>query len=419
LALDNYGVSSKRPVANAWVLRFSRLSFNSETFRLSIRNVFRQRIRLITTLGLLAAGGAMFMTALNVSEAWNKSLQKIYIQRLYDLEVKLYNGVPSNAIVNKIKGIPGVSAAEGWHYSSTSFVKKNTYDVTNTYPDMGHGSFTIQALPVPTQLLNPMVTAGQWLNNRSSNDVVLNQGAAALSPGVKIGDQIALLLNGKPTTWNVIGFSTDYGAHATAYVSLDAFAKQLHIPDEIKMLKIAYTDRSKENALQKNREVEKLLEREKISVSASIPVWLLRNAIAGHMKVLVNTLMSMAVLMGIVGILGLMSTMGMSVMERTREIGVLRAIGATPRKIRNLITWEGLLIGMISMVIAFLLSLLLSFYMGRFIGNMAFRTPLSLTLSALAIVIWMLIIVIGSYVATFYPARRANKITTREALAYE
>jgi putative ABC transport system permease protein len=106
-------------------------------------------------------------------------------------------------------------------------------------------------------------------------------------------------------------------------------------------------------------------------------------------------------------------------MERTREIGVLRAIGATPGKIRDLITWEGLLIGMISIVIAFLLSLLLSFYMGRFIGNMAFRTPLSLTLSILAIVIWMLIIVIGSYVATFYPARRANKITTREALAYE
>jgi putative ABC transport system permease protein len=419
LALDNYGVARHKPASNSWLLKLSRITFNSETFLLSIRNVFRQRTRLIMTLGLLAAGGAMFMTALNVSEAWNKSLQYIYIQRLYDVEVKLNNEVAANAIVNKIKDIPGVSAAEGWHYSSTSFVKKNRYDVTHTYPDKGHGSFTIQAMPVPTQLLNPAVTAGQWLHNRSSNDVVLNQGAAALSPGVKVGDHIALLLNGKPTEWNVIGFTTDYGSPAIAYVSLDAFTMQLHIPHEIKMLKIAYTDRSKENVIQKNREVEQLLEREKMPVSASIPVWLLRNAIAGHMKVLINTLLSMAVLMAIVGILGLMSTMSMSVMERTREIGVMRAIGATPRKIRRLIIWEGLLIGTISICIALLLSLLLSFYMGRFIGNMAFRTPLSLTLSTLAIIVWMLIIATGSYVATFYPARRANKITTREALAYE
>jgi len=123
--------------------------------------------------------------------------------------------------------------------------------------------------------------------------------------------------------------------------------------------------------------------------------------------------------MGIVGILGLMSTMSISIMERTREIGVMRAIGATPRKIRKLVIGEGYIIGMISIFIAFGLSLLLSFFIGQMIGNMAFKTPLSLTLSATAIVIWLLIIIIGSYIATVYPARRANKITTREALAYE
>ena len=419
LALDNYGVSRKKPIANSWLLKLSRITFNNETFLLSIRNVFRLRSRLIMTLGLLAAGGAMFMTALNISEAWNKNLRKIYVQRLYDMDIRLHHAVPADTIVNMIKNIPGVSFAEGWHYASTSVVKKNRYEVTNTYPDKGHGSFTIQALPVPTRLLNPAVVKGQWLNKRSSNDVVLNQLARVLSPGIKIGDQISLLLDGQPTEWIVIGFTNDYGTPATAYVSLDAFAKQLNAPDEIKMLKIAYTDRSKENALQKNQEVEKLLEREKIPVSASIPVWLLRNAIAGHMKVLVNALLSMAVLMGIVGIFGLMSTMSMSVMERTREIGVMRAIGATPAKIRNLVTWEGFIIGIISIFIAFLLSLLLSFYIGRFIGNMSFRTPLSLTISTLAIIIWMLIIVMGSYMATFFPARRANIITTREALAYE
>ena len=111
--------------------------------------------------------------------------------------------------------------------------------------------------------------------------------------------------------------------------------------------------------------------------------------------------------------------MSMNILERTREIGVMRAIGATPNKIRNLVVWEGLSIGALSIFIAIVLSIMLSTYMGRLIGNMAFRTPLSLTVSTLALGVWVLIIVAGSYVATIFPARRANKITTREALAYE
>ncbi len=98
------------------------------------------------------------------------------------------------------------------------------------------------------------------------------------------------------------------------------------------MLRVSYADRSKENAMSKNREVESLLEKENISVSATIPVWLLHNAIAAHMKVLVNSLMAMAILMALVGTLGLMSTMSMNSLERTREIGVMRAMVLLRRK---------------------------------------------------------------------------------------
>lgn len=121
----------------------------------------------------------------------------------------------------------------------------------------------------------------------------------------------------------------------------------------------------------------------------------------------------------VVGTIALMSTMSMSILERTREIGAMRAIGATPAKVRSLVVWEGLLIGALSIFIAFVLSLILSDYMGKLIGNMSFRTPLSLTVSVMALIVWVLIIILGSYLATIYPARRANSITTREALAYE
>jgi putative ABC transport system permease protein len=415
-ALDNHGVNQLSINKNSWTVKLSQLDFFSETFRLSIRNVFRQRSRLVMTLGLLAAGGAMFMTALNVSKAWNKNLKRIYLQRFYDLEVRLNNPIQADSLLEKIKTIEGVNGAEGWNYSATSISKANSFEVTQTYPDKGHGSFTMQALPVPTQLLKLTVVEGKWLNNNVANDVVLNQSSRG---SLKMGDVVSLNIDGQPTAWNVIGFTEDVGSPAIAYVSLEVFSKIRNTQEQVKMLRVSYADRSKENAVHKNREVEALLEKENISISATIPVWLLQNAIAAHMKVLVNSLMAMAILMALVGTLGLMSTMSMNILERTREIGVMRAIGATPNKIKNLIVWEGFFIGAMSIFLAVALSLILSTYLGRLIGNLSFRTPLTLTISTLALGIWVFIIVAGSYIATLYPARRANKITTREALAYE
>jgi putative ABC transport system permease protein len=359
----------------------------------------------------------MFMTALNVSEAWDKNLKRIYVQRLYDQEIRLNDRIKPDSVLLRIKSLRGVTSVEGWDYSSTSVVKESNYEVTSTYPDKGHGSFTILALPVDTKLLNPTITEGRWLNTAGANEVVLNQ--LARNSEMKIGDEISLSLEDKPTTWKIIGFTEDVGSSATAYVSILTFSKLNESPDQIKMVRIGYEDRSKYNASNKNREIDKVLEELNVSVSSSTPVWLLHNAVAAHMKVLVNSLLAMALLMAVVGTLGLTSTISMSVLERTREIGVMRAIGATPKKIRSLIVSEGLIVGALSIVLAFVVSIALSYFMGEFIGHISFKTPLTLTISLLAILIWVLIVIIGSYVATILPAKKANIVTTREALSYE
>jgi putative ABC transport system permease protein len=320
-------------------------------------------------------------------------------------------------LITTIRKIDGVKTVEGWNYSSTSLVKNSAYEVTRTYPDKGHGSFIMQAMPIPTKLLSLTVTEGRWLYSEESDDVVLNQ--LARTPDMKIGDMISLALDGRETKWRITGFTEDVGTPATAYVSLTTFSKLAGTAGKIKKLCISYSDRSQESAIVKNKKVEELLEHDKIGVSSTMPVWMLQNAVAAHMRVLVNSLLAMAVLMALVGTLGLMSTVSMNVLERTREIGVMRALGATPSKIKNLIVWEGLTIGVLSILVAFVVSLALSYFMGEFIGHISFRTPLSLTISLLALVIWIGIIIAGSYLATLYPARRANKVTTREALAYE
>jgi putative ABC transport system permease protein len=413
-ALDNYGVRSQ---PSSWWTRVP--AFVGDAFKLSLRNVFRQRSRLAMTLALLAAGGAMFMTALNVAKAWDANLGQIYIQRLYDLELKLTNRGAIDSVLRQLDALPGVSAAEGWDYSSTALAANNSREVTHTYPDKGHGSFTLLALPPESKLLNPNVVEGQWLSRSTPRGVVLNQSARMLKANLRIGDPIGLLIDGVDTQWQLVGFTEDVASGPAAYVSIDRFAEVQGTQGQAKMIRIAYKDRSKANALVMNRKVEKLLQENRIAVTSSIPVWLLRNAVAAHMKVLVNSLLAMALLMATVGLLGLTSTMSMNLAERTREIGVMRAIGATHGRITLIVIGEGWVIGAISIVFGFLLSLMLASWMGKFIGNMAFRTPLSLSISIVALAAWIGIVILGSSLAAYFPVRRINRITTREALAFE
>lgn len=185
------------------------------------------------------------------------------------------------------------------------------------------------------------------------------------------------------------------------------------------MFRISFDDRSPAYADLKTSEIEALLSRKHVSIRKSIPVSLLHNAMAEHMGVLVNSLLALAVLMGLVGALGLASIMSMNVIERTKEIGVLRAIGGTPKRIRLLVTSEGLTVGLASVLAALGPALLLSYAIGRLVGNMAFRTPLPLSFSIQALLIWFAIIVGGSIAATILPANRAVRIALRDALSYE
>lgn len=416
-ALDNYGLSQTSRGNTVWIRRLSRLRFVGETAKLALRNVFRQPSRLAMTLGLLAAGGATFMTALNVSEAWNANLSRIYTQRLYDLEVRLNQPIRAEAVMAKLRTIEGVRIVEAGSSAPAAMSSDGPYDITHTYPDKGHGSFTIQAITIPTALLKPTLTEGHWLNKPQANEVVLNQ--LARKKGIKPGDRLNLSVDGKATSWTVVGFTEDVGAAATAYVSASAYSSQRDSTGRSTLLRIAFNDRTKSFVSGKTRAIETLLERENISVRSTVPVWLLHNAVAAHMRILINSLLAMALLMALVGTIGLLSAMSMSIMERTREIGVMRAIGATPARIRTLIVWEGFFVGAFSVLLAVLFSLGLSIWMGRFIGNLSFRTPLGLTVSPLALGVWIGVIAIGSYLATVFPARRANRLTTREALAYE
>jgi putative ABC transport system permease protein len=138
----------------------------------------------------------------------------------------------------------------------------------------------------------------------------------------------------------------------------------------------------------------------------------------GHVEVPVAMLVAASVLLALIGGLGLASMMTVNVLERTRELGVMRAIGAAPAVVLEVIIGEGMLIAAMSWLLALLLSLPLTQPLGLRAGAM-FGAPLPFTVSIGAAAAWLGFVLLIAAAASAAPAMRAGRLVGREALAYE
>jgi putative ABC transport system permease protein len=155
-----------------------------------------------------------------------------------------------------------------------------------------------------------------------------------------------------------------------------------------------------------------------VSVEAVVPLTVLRTAMGDHVAVLIRMLLAMAALMVTVGMLGLASTMGTNVLERTREIGVMKTIGATPRRIARLVVGEALLVAVLSWGVATALAVPLTALVGKTVGMLSFRVQLPLVMDLTAVASWLGLVVVVAVIATLLPARRASRLTVWEALGH-
>ena len=153
-----------------------------------------------------------------------------------------------------------------------------------------------------------------------------------------------------------------------------------------------------------------------------LEIQLSREELAAYLFILpwiIGFLVLMASLLGAVGTLGLSTTMSINMTERVREIGVMRAIGASNRAIRRVVLVEGIAIALLSWAMGFVLSFPAARLISAQIGIALLDMPLSYTYSMGAAVFWLGVLLLLAVVASLGPAQRAVRLTVREVLAYE
>jgi putative ABC transport system permease protein len=409
-AMSDYGLSGSH-FGQGFLDRFlERVRGLSRPMLLSLRNTFRRKGRLVLTLSTLTLGGAIFIAVFSVRSSLLLTLDESYNYVQYDAYVAFRRGYRVEQLESEALRVPGVVAAEAWRFNSA---RRQRPDDTESEP------INVRAPRADSDLVRPTLAEGRWLLPEDENAVVLNTYILKEESDIKVGDEIVLTIEGRETTWRVVGFVKGTPPWPMAYVNLDYFAQVI---GGVGRAGVVFVQTERHDAAFQSR-VEKSLEQHfenmGLQVSSTMTKEQERGQIASQFNLIVVFLLVMAVLLAVVGGIGLMGTMSLNVLERTREIGVMRAIGASDGAVLQIVVVEGVLIGLISWFAGGLLAFPLSKLLSDAVGVSIFESALNYTYSVEGVGLWLAVVLVLATLASFWPARNASRVTVRDVLAYE
>ncbi len=394
--------------------RIRRLRGVSRPLLISLRNTFRRKGRLALTLFTLSLGGSIFIATFNVRATLDRMVSQVGQYFLADINLTFDRPYQIERIQALLKQVPGVAVVEGWGQTRAEVVLSGG--------KVGD-SLLLLAPPTGSQLIRPVILTGRWLLPGDDRAVALSEEFLSRFPGLKPGDTIRLHVNDQDIDWTVVGFFQLAGKSGglMAYTNFNSLAEVMHTPDQAITYRIVSTQKGLTDAGQQQlgNRIENTLRASKLKISDITTGQHLSNSAGQGLNILTVFLLIMALLMALVGSIGLMGTMSLNVMERTREIGILRAIGASDINLMNMVIVEGMLIGLLSCLIGFLFAFPISIWMSDTIGMVIFdhTSPVNYTISGYAI--WLAVVVVLSSLASLVPARSASRLTIREVLSYE
>jgi putative ABC transport system permease protein len=419
-AIDHHGGGSEPSAATGVLARLGRIPRLDRSLLLALRNTIRRPARFLLSVGLLASAGTVFVAGMSLSSGVGAIEEEQKAQQNWDVDVQLARPAAMDEVTTLVERVPGVRRVEGSNIAQTGVAGPGQIPVTRTYPDQGHGRVSVIALPAGATLFTPpKLLEGRWLNPEETEAVVLNQVARKNTvPDIGAGGTVQLSVGGMPTTWRVVGIAEERGGGSAVYATAEGFADAMGQPPQVSELRIATSRHDEPTRKAVADAVNKTLSDAGIDVQAAASVSRREAITEGHLGPIITIVLAIAVAMGVVGGIGLASTMGANVLDRTREFGVLHAIGARPRAVRRIVTAEGVFLALASCLVAALPALALTAVLGAGLGNLFFSAPLPFRVSILAVGIWIALVVLGAVLATEAAATRAARLTVREALAY-
>lgn len=387
---------------------------------LAIRNTLRHKGRLVQTLVVLILGTALFVAVISVRASVDATINSFMRFHQYDVSVEMDRPDLVARLEQVAREVPGVISLEVWSAGQATRVRAD---------DTKSDTFKVVAVPPATTFMSPEMITGAWLpvDPQSSgtsavpehNAIVVNSDLADAEPDIRVGTDVVLDINGRKATWRVIGIIPTDSRGSTVYVSRDDYAYAARTPGAGTLVQVKADRHDAAGQDDLATRLYQHFDDLGLSVSGTQTTQVIQAENKLLFTVVVAFLILMALLLAAVGGLGLATTMSINMMERVREVGVLRAIGASNGSVRQIVLAEGVAMAAISWGIGTGLSLCIAPVLSRALGLALIKIPLTYHYSIAGAVAWFFILLAIAVVASLGPARNAVRLTVREVLAYE
>ena len=375
---------------------------------LAYRNAVRTPARLVLTVLTVALSGAVIVGVMSTGSGLGRVSDQVAGYRGYDVGMTLAEPVPVPDAAAVLAGDPAVASVEGWV----------TGQGLRERPDGTTGSAVdLVGAPPSSASLRPTLLDGRWLDTTDEHGIVINTHLADAETDLAVGDPLVLETAGRPQQWTVVGIASTTLVGPVAYTSSSDLAVATGHPGTTDLLAVRLTE-----GAEQTEAAERL---GALARGAGLPVAQvetheqIRAATDGLFDIAVALLLVVGIVLAVVAVIGVAGTITLGVVEQTREIGVLRTIGATTWAVRRLLLAQGLAVAAVGGVVGVALSVPVMLLLGSAIQGTLISAEFPMALSWAGVGLWMAVaLVIGALGAT-QPARIASRLTVRDTLAYE
>lgn len=390
----------------------------SSSYAITLGNMFRRKGRLTLTQLALVGAGTMFLIVMTLSASLTYTLDTDLNRRNYDIRLGFDEAQSANRVLRMVREEPDVAEAELWYAAPATILKEG-----QRLKEAGVGAQII-GIPAASDYYRPLLIAGRWFQPGDGQVIVISKDTAD-DNNIKLGDTVTLnLFDLGDSEWQVIGifqviFNDGFDS-TPIYAPLETLAaatKQYNEGTRLLVRTVSREPAAIEDTFTRLKNLFEAREMD-IGVYESSTSAKDRSEALNEFGITTTMLLALAVIVALVGGIGLMGSLSISVVERTREIGVMRAIGARSRTIMGMFMMEGVLQGLLSWLFAALLSFALFRPLANALGQSMFGANLDYQYDFSAVLVWLGIILVISVVASFVPARHATQVSVRESLAY-
>ena len=290
-------------------------------------------------------------------------------------------------------------------------------------PQKHWGRMYVDGIPVASDFQREKMVAGRWLEPGDTRAIVINRETAKKN-NIDVGSTITLDFGGYgKSDWQVVGlyqvvFNGGGFANDVIFAPVDAVYEATKQYNHTTRLVLRTNAHDAEFVNKVTTQLRTAFETHNVKLAYTWSENELRKLGDSQAGLSLGMLLLLAIVIAIVGGIGLTGELSISVVERTKEIGVLRAIGARSHTIMRMFLMEGVLQGILSWVFSLILALILSQPMANVLGQAVFNTPLDYQYNWGATGVWLIAVIVIAGVASILPARNATRISVRASLVY-